>query len=71
MDIQIVSGAVFYIYFLMPNGTSMCPKRMPVLWTVKQMDLDECDIFIWISCATQREHSFIFEDCLKSAATIY
>lgn len=27
---------------------SVSPKRLLTLWAVKSVDLDKCDIFIWI-----------------------
>lgn len=37
-----------YLFIFQWTMVSVSPKRLLVLWPVKSLDLDKCDIFIWI-----------------------
>lgn len=43
----------YFLYLIIFSGDyGVCqPKRLLVLWAVKSVDLDKCDIFIWIFVA--------------------
>lgn len=40
-----------FIYFFQWTMVSVSLKRLLGLWAVKSVDLDKCDIFIWIYVA--------------------